>query len=241
MLRRVIDWATTDWALKLTALVLAFLMWVTVRADAPGQWNAEIAVRVDNNDGDWVVAEPPAPRVVTAVFRGPYRELLRTASDLPEVVIPVQQVNDSTEVHVLRPNWVRMPPSTDNTTVVNFQPATVQITFDHVFTRLVPVAAPLSGQLPPGYEIRGGIEIEPIMVRASGAARTLARIDSLRLPPIDLRDRRDYDTLDLTIDTTGTGLIISPRTVRVFLPVYPIMSDSALQLVPNARPPTSRP
>lgn len=240
MLRRAIDWATTDWALKLTALVLAFLMWVTVRADAPGQWHAEIAVRVDNNDGDWVVADPPAPRIVSAVFRGPYRELLRTASDLPEVTIPVQQVNDSTEIHVLRPNWVRMPPGTDNTTVVNFQPSTVQISFDRVSTRLIPIAAPLRGDLPSGYELRGPIGIEPIVVRASGAARTLARIDSLRLPPIDLRDRRTYDTLDLTIDTTGTGLIVSPRTVRVFVPVYPIMSDSAVPLVPQVRPPAQR-
>lgn len=240
MLRRVIDWATTDWALKLTALVLAFLMWITVRADAPGQWNAEIPVRVDNDDGDWVVADPPVPRTVTAIFRGPYRELLRTASDLPEVTIPVQQVTDSTEVHVLRPNWVRMPSGTDNTAVVNFQPSTVQISFDRVATRLIPIAAPVRGELPAGYELRGAVEIEPIVVRASGAARTLARIDSLRLPPIDLRDRRTYDTLDLTIDTTGTGLIVSPRTVRVFVPVAPIMSDSTLQLMPGGRPPAER-
>jgi hypothetical protein len=59
VLQRIIDWTTTDWALKLTALALAFLLWTTVRADAPGQWETDIPVRVVNNDADWVVADPP--------------------------------------------------------------------------------------------------------------------------------------------------------------------------------------
>jgi hypothetical protein len=66
------------------------------------------------------------------------------------------------------------------------------------------------------------------MVRASGAGRNLARVDSLRLPPIDLGDRRTLDTMQLTIDTTGTGLVISPRTVRVIVPIRPILSDQQL-------------
>lgn len=227
MLSRIIEWTTADWALKLTALALAFLLWTTVQADAPGQWETDVPLRVQNSDADWVVADAPRPATVTVVFRGPYRELLRAASDRPEVIVPVDQVNDSVEVHVLRRNWVRMPPGTDNTEVSDFRPSTVRLTFDEVTTRLLPVAVQLTGTPAPGYELAGRMEIEPSAVRASGARRNLARIDTLRLESIDLGDRRAYDTLQLTIDTVGTGLIISPRTVRVLVPIRPILDDRA--------------
>jgi YbbR domain-containing protein len=226
VLQRIIDWTATDWALKLTALALAFLLWTTVRADAPGQWSADdIAIRVVNNDPDWVIAEQPAPRTARVVFRGPYRELLRAASDRPDIIVSVDDVTDSTEVHVLRANWVRMPTGTPNVTIVDIQPGMVRLHFDRVATRLLPVAAPLQGSPPAGFELAGAPELEPNVVRASGARRALARNDSLRLPPIDLRDRRGSDTLELAIDTAGTGLIISPRTIRVVVPVRPIPAE----------------
>ena len=240
MLRRVIDWATTDWALKLTALVLAFLMWITVRADEPGQWDWEVPVRVVNNDADWVVAGQPVPAEVTLYLRGPYRELLRASSDLPEVIVPIQEVRDSSEVVQLRGNWVSLPSGTDQVTVVEMLPSSVRIAFDRVTTRLIPVAAPLLGEPPPGYELVGDVVVEPGVVRASGASRAIARMDSVRLPPIDLRSVRRYDTLDLTIDTTGTSLAITPRTIRVFVPVGPVVSDSALTPIVPRIPPPSR-
>lgn len=241
MLRRVIDWATNDWALKLTALVLAFFMWITVRADEPGQWSWEVPVRVVNNDADWVVSGQPVPAAVTLYLRGPYRELLRASSDLPEIIVPIQEVRDSSEVVQLRSNWVSLPSGTDQVAVVDVLPSTVRIGFDRVTTRLIPVAAPLLGDPPPGYELVGDVIVEPVVVRASGAGRAIASMDSVRLPPIDLRGVRSYDTLDLTIDTTGTGLIISPRTVRVFVPVGSVVSDTALTpIVPQIRPPEPR-
>jgi YbbR domain-containing protein len=239
VLRRVIDWATNDWALKLTALVLAFFMWITVRADAPGQWSWEVPVRVINNDPDWVVSGQPAPAEVTLYLRGPYRQLLRASSNLPEIIVPIEEVDDSSAVVRLLHHWVSLPSGTDQVTVSSVLPNTVLIEFDRVTTRLIPVAAPLLGEPPPGYELVGDVTVEPVVVRASGGSRALARMDSLRLPPIDLRSVRAYDTLELAIDTTGTGLLISPRTVRVFVPVGAVVSDTApTPIVPQIRPPT---
>lgn len=236
MLQRIIDWTAADWALKLTALALAFLLWTTVRAETPGQWAAEdVEVRVMNTDADWVVADPPEPRMVRVVFRGPYRELLRTVSQRPDILVPIDEVNDSTEVITLRRNWVRLPPGTPSIDVVSISPEMVRLSFDRVATRLVPVAARLDGRLPQGYEFTGEPIVDPNVVRASGAGRNLAMIDSLRLPVIDVRDLRGPDTLELSIDTAGTGLVISPRTVRVIVPVRPILTDTVTPIGP-ARP-----
>lgn len=225
MLQRIIEWTTTDWVLKLTALALAFLLWTTVRADTPGQWETDIPVRIVNNDADWVMADPPTPAQVRITVRGPYRELLRVASERPELVVPVDQVSDSVEERPLYDHWVRMPGGTPGTRISGVQPNLVRLTWDRVATRLIPVAVQLVGEPAEGFRLGGPPEIEPSVVRASGAGRRLARIDSLVLPPIDLRDRRTLDTLQLVIDTTGTGIIISPRTVRVVVPILPILSE----------------
>ena len=241
MFQRLIDCATNDWALKLTAFVLAFLMWITVRADAPSQYDWEVPVRVANSDPGWVVNGQPMPAEVTLFLRGPYRELLRASSELPEIVVPIQNVTDSVEVHQLRSTWVALPEGTDRTSVERIRPEHVRIAFDRVTTRLLPVAAPLLGEPPPGYELAGEVEVEPVVVRASGGSRALAQLDSARLPPIDLRSVRTYDTLVLTIDTTGTGLVISPRTVRVVVPVRRVAPDTAAApLLPTVRPPPPR-
>jgi len=237
VLQRIVDWTTTDWMLKLTALALAFLLWTTVRADTPGQWATDdIEIRVVNNDADWVVAEPPNPRVVRVVFRGPYRELLRTASERPDIVVPVDNVQDSTEIVQLRANWVRMPTGTANVSIDAIRPEMVRLEFDQVSTRLLPVSVQLQGTPPAGFELAGPPELEPGVVRASGAGRALARVDTLRLPPIDLRDHRGMDTLTMTIDTTGTGLIVSPRTIRIVVPVRPILDDGGSPQGGAARP-----
>jgi YbbR domain-containing protein len=240
MLRRAMDWIVADWALKLTALALAFLLWTTVQADAPGEWAAgNIPVRVVNNDPDWVVVDAPVPNEVRVTFSGPYRELLRAASERPDIIVPVDRVSDSTGLYPLSPGRVRMPPGTPNVVVTNVQPENVRLSFDRVLTRLIPLAVQLQGSLGAGYEMAGPVVVDPSVVRASGAGRDLARIDTLRLPAIDLRDRHGTDTLELTIDTTGTGLILSPRTVRVIVPVRPLLGDQGRG--PDASAPTALP
>lgn len=239
MIQKALDWVTRDWALKLTALALAFLLWTSVRAEQPGTWQpTTIPVQVLNDDPEWIVVDPPSPQVVEVHFRGPYRELLRAASDPPQLIVPFEDVDDSVMVRAINRNWVRMPPGTEQVVIDQIIPAEVRVAFDRVNTRLLPVAAAVSGELPPGYELSGEPQVEPAMVRASGPGRALARMDSLRLPVIDLRDRRTRDTLQLTIDTTGTGLIVSPRNIRVILPIQATMPDSSA--VPLSPPPGER-
>src|SRR5690606_5974279 len=155
-------------------------MWITVRADGPGQWSWEVPVRVINNDADWVVTGPPVPAEVTLYLRGPYRELLRASSDMPEVIVPIGagEITDSTEVFQLRNSWVSLPSGTERVEVIQLLPSSVRIPFDRISTRIIPVAAPLIGEPPPGYELIGDIIIEPVAVRAAGAGRAIARMDS---------------------------------------------------------------
>src|SRR5690606_40949121 len=93
--------------LKLAALGLALLLWSVVRAEAPVSVTIpDVPIEVALRDARWMSAAPPAPDAVSVVFSGPVRDLLRLAVERPRIVIPVDEVTDSTEVHLLQPRWV---------------------------------------------------------------------------------------------------------------------------------------
>jgi hypothetical protein len=196
MLQRIIDWSTRDWALKLTALALATLMWVTVRRDAPATWRSDIPVRVVNNDAGWVVADTPAPRTVTIRFSGPYRELLRTAlrpagDDRAD---PGGRTTRSRCTCCGRTGYACRRARTRRTwSASSRRPCASRSTGRHAADPRGGTAArrAVSG-------LRAGRARRHRAVRRPRERRGayLARIDSLRLQPIDLRDRRASDTLD---------------------------------------------
>lgn len=227
--RAVVDFFTVNWALKLTALVLAFLLWSVVKADVPERISIDnVRVRVDNRDPDWILIAPPVPQTVTIIVSGPSRELLRLAFDRPEVVVPIADgdVEDSTEVLLLRNGWVRLYGGTDNVRVEDVRPTAVQLTFDRVSTQLRPLTVTFTGSPVPGFEVSGPIHIEPPAVRVSGPSRRVAAIDSIRLPPLDLSGLSTTDTFIVAVDTTGLGVLVSPVQARVIIPVERLGADS---------------
>jgi hypothetical protein len=75
--------------------------------------------------------------------------------------------------------------------------------------------------------LNGAVVIDPATIWASGASRRLEAIDSIRLSAIDLTQRMTTDTFTVAIDTTGMGVIMTPREVRVIVPIRPIVQDTA--------------
>lgn len=223
-MRGLLETITNNWVLKLTALGLAFLLWSALKAEAPLQTTIpDVPVTVVNRDPEWV-AQTPEPGTVDVVVSGPARELLRLSYDRPEVVVSIDKVADSVEVPVLKTSWVRFGSNADNTRAEDIRPATVRLVFDRVRSAMVPLAPRFTGKVGAGLELAGPVRVEPPEVRASGAAGRLAKLDSVRLPPIDLSQFTATDTQIVAIDTTGLGLSFTPRQVRLIILIRPAFS-----------------
>jgi hypothetical protein len=216
----LLDTLTNDLLLKLTALGLAFLLWTLVKTENQVGID-EIPVRVANQDAGWVVTGETDPPVVRVVFSGPVRELIRVAAERPSIVVPVTQVTDTSEVHMLRPGWVALRDGLNNTRVEDIRPAAVRVRFDRIGSRSVTVAATLVGAPDTGFELAGPVRLDPAMVRVTGASRLLRTLDTLRLPAIDLARRRAPDTVIVSLDSIGPGLYATPREVHVILNIRP--------------------
>jgi YbbR domain-containing protein len=224
--RRLLDRLTNDLLLKVTALGLAFLLWTLVKTDNQVPI-ADIPIQVVNQDPGWVLAGPPEPATVQVTFSGPVRELFRVAADRPSVLVPIDDVSDTTEVVLLHTNWVALGNRVTATRVEDIRPTAIRLRFDRVSTKTIPVAARIIGTPVPGFTVNGSILLDPGTIWASGASRRLEAIDSIRLPPIDLTQRTATDTFLLAIDTTGLGVIMTPREVRVIVPIGPLPRDTA--------------
>lgn len=226
-MRGVLHRLLNNWQLKLTALVLAFLFWAALRREQPYVYTFDkVPVRVLSQDPDWVLSASPDPPTVRITLQGPGGELLQAASDPPTVHVPIENVTDSTLTRAIEFNWVSIG-DLSQTRVTDVQPPAVRLAFERLGAKLLPIAFDFTGRPAEGYRLDGPPLIDPPVVRASGGLRRLARVDSVRLP-INLDGRQGFDTLEIPIDTTGTGLILSPDRVRVILPLRPL-PDTAFQ------------
>lgn len=226
-----LDRLTNNWQLKLTALVLAFLFWAALRREQPYRYTfPRVPVAIMNEDPDWVLAGPPEPATIRVTLEGPGGELLEIAGKPPEVRIPMNTVSDSAQLRELRHAWVRFG-AYPGTRVVSVDPPAVRLSFERLGAKLLPLAVAFSGRPADGFELVGGAVIEPPVVRASGGVGRLARMDSLRLA-LNLDDRRGIDTLEVAVDTAGTGLVFSPNRVRVIITLRPVADSTFFQELP---------
>jgi YbbR domain-containing protein len=232
-MRRLWALALRDWKLKLAAFAVALLLWAVVKAEETVSVSVTgVPVGVSLRDPRWELTAAPSPALVTLQVTGPVREILRLNVERPRVVVPVEDARDSVLVAVLRTGWVQMPGGLERTTVDDIRPDAVRLVFDPVRTRDVPVALPLRGALPAGLRLDGAIELDPSFIRVSGPWRRLSRLDSVRLPALNLLRLTGVTAIEMDIDTAGMGLLLRPTSVTVRVPVaradsMPAPADSA--------------
>lgn len=161
----------------------------------------------------------PDPPTADITFAGPIRQLLRLGANRVSIILPVDEVSDSIGLHLLRATYVQTGESLPDTRVEAIQPGSVRLVFDVITERVVPVAARTAGSPAPGLERAGAVTTQPLVVRARGARSRIARLDSIRLAPIDLASLNGTDTITLAIDTTGLGVSVTPQNVSVIVPL----------------------
>lgn len=236
MATRVPELLTRNWTLKLAALGLALLLWSVVKAEAPVRVTIpDVPVEVALRDARWTAAAPPAPNAVSVVFSGPVRDLLRLAVERPRIVIPVEEVADSTEVHLLQPRWVEVGRDLERARAEDIRPSTVRLFFERVTTRLVPVIASTRGEPPAGYQLDGPIRADPPAINVSGPASRLAELEAVRLPAVDISKLTGPTAITVSVDTAElAGLAVTPEQITLTVPIVPAPPDTVADTVTTA-------
>src|SRR5918997_5426342 len=135
--------------LKVTALVLAIVLWfmVSARETTEEIVGVRFAPQLDSS-----LALQEAPRPISALVIGRRGELLKLVANAPIIRRPIDDEVPDTVSLELRPGDVELPPNVD-ARVRDVQPRRITLFFQSDLTRLVPVRVP--AELGPDASGRG--------------------------------------------------------------------------------------
>ena len=209
-------WLFDNLGLKLTALVLAVIVYLNVYTDRSG--TMLLSFPLDFADlPDSLSLSGPAPSVVQAELRGTYKQLIALRVKEPRLRIPMGGVAPGHFTRALVPSDLPLaaggPVAVENLV----GPRVIEVDVDRRGRRDVPVAIRVEGTPAAGYAWRGVAFVNPPVVRVSGPRNELAHLDSLRLSPLRVDGRRDTMRVEAAIPTLPDWCVADPPVVHVKL------------------------
>ncbi len=229
VLERVREAVTANWHIKLTALVLATVLWAVVAAEEPTTQTMHVSVALQLPEGR-SLHEPVPP--VEAVFAGPARELFKLYAT-PAVIrktIPDSLI-DSTYTLALSPTDVELPKHVEARTQ-DVRPRSVVVHLENVSRRTLPVVPRVTLRPDSGFAVFGGIAVAPGSVLVVGPGPRLGRLDHVSTETLELTEVQGPVRRTVALDTTGFGpLRLTRRDVEVSADVGTV-SERVLMGVP---------
>lgn len=211
-----------NWRLKIAALALAMLLWVTMRLtdDRVGRLTIPgVEVRVEQVHRDWFLQQGPLPSTVQMSISGPQGALARVAMSRPAMVIRVDSVLSEDSVVTLIPDWVSNV-DRSSVTIENFVPSSVRLLFERNKEEEIPVSLRLTGSLPDSLAMVAEPRANLLFTRVRGAASVVDELETVFLEPFDLGRMTGSGRYDVALDTAGLGgLAVNPVSATLTLEV----------------------
>ncbi len=194
--------------LKVTAIVLAIVLWFMVSARETTE--EIVGVRfAPQLDSSLALREPPRP--ISALVIGRRGELMKLVANAPVIRRPIDDEVPDTLSLDLRPSDVELPPNVD-ARVRDVQPRRLTLYFQSDLTRQVPVRPPPDMPLDGGATMR----FEPESVRVAGPRRSVARISAVH-PLRHAKPPGDSGTFLVSLDTGALGVRVRPARVMAIV------------------------
>ena len=216
-----------NWRLKITALALAVLLWVTMRLTDDRIDRLDISsveVRVEHVHRDWFLRQPPSPPTVEMSVTGPLGDILRVAMSRPTIVIGVDSVLREDSVLTLSPDWVT-DVDRSSVSIENFRPSSVRLLFERNKEEEIPVTVRLTGELPDSLALVSEPRANLLFTSVRGAASVVDALETVFLEPFDLGAVTGPGRFDVALDTVGLGgLVVNPMSAMLTVEVAPMRS-----------------
>ncbi|MEP6635863.1 MAG: CdaR family protein [Acidobacteriota bacterium] len=219
-----------DWGLKLLALAVTLLLWVTV-TDVNKPRTIRTSVQLNFLRPDNLNISNETPKSVDVLLTGT-RDQLKSIKFL-DLVATVDLSDDragervirlsSDRVHIELPQGVK---------IESFQPSTIPIRLELRVSRQLPIEVKLDGQPAEGFEVYG-VHTQPDTVSVRGPA---SLVDALKKAPtesISIEGRKEsFSASHVAIDIPDQKVDLVDTTVDVVVEIGPKRSDKGSQGAP---------
>jgi hypothetical protein len=221
---KVRGWFTENLNLKLLSFACALLLYSLVHSaqDAQRSVSASVVVELPRDTKDRVLVDQTPPQV-RLFLRGPTAALDEIRADDLSLEVQLSSTNEHTVK--LDEKMVHLPPSVR---VEAFDPASVELVWEEVITRDVPVQVNWAGAPAPGYVPKAAPVAEPAFVRAHGPRGVLENFQYARAAAFELNG--------LNEGSYPRQLLLDPPPPRVVYDRNSITVTAEITLEMSSRP-----
>jgi len=188
-----------NWGLKLASLFIALLLFSFVHSETHLTEISFFApVEISNIPKDKTIIWPNN-RQAQITVSGPSFVVARVAASPPTFKVRIPPDVGNRHVAILQPGTLGLPPSVQ---LKNISPPELELIFDRVVTKSVPVEIPQIGSLEENLRL-DQLEIEPSDVVLTGPETEVEGVTSIQGYPIDLRDLTESTTKVVPVRVPG--------------------------------------
>ncbi len=231
-----------NWTLKLTSILLAWLLWLFVRADTGGERVITVPLEVQISRDMEITNE--RPNAVDVTVRGTPSNTW-FGQQLPTCSIDLQQFGEGEHVVPLSPGNVHIPRAS-GLEVLKVNPARVVIVLERTISKEVQVVVSTRGEPPSGYDIYSKVAV-PSAILIMGPRSHVEDVQHISTEPVSLTGQKqslrvfaNLDIRDNLIRTTPVGPIevqvtLGPHRRPTMITRIPVqVEDSRYTTVPRS-------
>jgi YbbR domain-containing protein len=222
-------WFVKNWPIKLTALVLAAILWGATAAQEPATQLVDVELDVVPPEGRALVAQLPE---VKALYAGRTRELIKLYRQPPLVhkVIPDTLTGASYTLELSLADLSVMEGADVRAQAI--EPRIFTVVLDDVFQRSVPVVPQVTVVPDSGYEQFGDARAEPGSVIVRGPEEVVRAVVGVNTEPLEVSGVSEPFTRTLSLDTAALGVLsVSHTEVEISVEVASV-ADRVIMGVP---------
>ncbi len=226
----------TNWPIKVTALILAAVLWAVVSAEAPSEQSLPVTVILELPEGRTL--REPMPEV-RARYAGAARDLIQLFATPPVIR---KRIPDS-----LSGSTYTIEFSTDELFALDnvdvqaqaVEPARLEVRLDDLARRSVRVVPRVTLEPDSGFAQLGPISVSPESVQVRGPEEVVRDVTAVSTVAIVRRGLSGPVLLTVAIDSSGFGVMATtPTAVQVranFVPEVERQLTGVAVTIPGAR------
>jgi hypothetical protein len=193
-----------NWPIKVTALIVASILWAVTEAEEPTTQLIPVAITVTPPEGRALTFDLPP---VQALFAGPARELIQLFGSPPKIRLKIPDTVSTTEytfnltVDSIQLDFVSSVQAQD------LQPRKITVQLDDWAQKTVPVVSFVQVIPEAGYQLLSEISYSPNTVVVTGPRNRVERIESISTETTSFRRLAVNFERSVNLDTTDIGVV----------------------------------
>ncbi len=214
--------------LKVLALALATLLWLTVAGEHVVERSMRVPLEFRNIPPQLeIVGDPPA--TVDVRLRGSSGVLSRIEPGEVTAVLDLAGARPGSRLFPFHNDEVRAPYGVE---VAQVTPGTLALDLERSLTRSVPIVPGLDGEPAPGFVV-GRVTCEPPTVQIVGPESRIRQLAEATTEPVSIAGARDRVRDIVTVGVADSAVrLTQAQTVTVIVEIWPAPVERTLGGVP---------